>query len=301
MARVSVVLPTYNRVATLERAVRSVLAQTIDDLELIVVDDGSTDSTPQLLADIDDPRLHVIRQANRGAAAARNAGITAAGSEWLAFQDSDDEWLPGKLALQLDAAEAAGAQTGLVLSGYSVDHPGMAREIRPQSALRRGDPLPDLLDGWPIITPTWLVRRALVQELGGFDERLHCFEDWDLVFRLADHTGVTAVPGPVLIKHGSTDSVCGNRVTLRDATAWLLANHGHRWNGHPWRLARRYAALGCLQYHTGQRAQARDSFRHAMRLAPLHPAWSLWLGSFVHRKAIRAVERLAPHTVGFAP
>jgi glycosyltransferase involved in cell wall biosynthesis len=301
MPVVSVVLPTYNRARTLERAVRSVLAQTMGDLELIVVDDGSSDETAQLLAGIADPRLHVIRQDNRGAAAARNAGIARATADWLAFQDSDDQWLPDKLAQQLAAARAGGEDVGLVLSGYRVAHPGLAREIRPESALRRGDPRPDLLDGWPIITPTWLVRRALVQGLGGFNEGLHCFEDWDLVFRLSDHTRVAAIPGPVLVKYGSTDSVCGDRIRLRDCTAWLLEHHGHRWRAHPRRLARRYAALGCLQYHTGQRAAARKSFRSAMRLAPLHPASSLWLASFVHRKAIRAIERLAPHAVGFAP
>ncbi|MEQ1438040.1 glycosyltransferase [Fontimonas sp. SYSU GA230001] len=301
MPAVSVVLPTYNRAASLGRAVRSVLQQSVRDLELIVVDDGSTDDTPRLLAAITDPRLRVVRQHNRGAAAARNAGIALATAEWLAFQDSDDEWLPDKLALQLDAARAAGGDVGLVLAGYRSAHPGMARDIRPRSALHRGDPLPDLLDGWPIITPTWLVRRALVQTLGGFDESLTCFEDWDLVFRLADCTRIAAIPGPVLVKYGSTDSVCGNRVHLRDATAWLLAHHGHRWHGHPWRLARRHAALGCLQYHTGQRDQARASFRTAMRLAPLHPATGLWLASFLHRKAVRAIERLAPHAAGFAP
>lgn len=299
MPLVSVILPTYNRARTLERAVRSVLAQTQPDLELLVVDDGSTDHTSQVLAGIHDPRLHVIRQDNRGPAAARNAGIAAARGDWLAFQDSDDEWLPHKLAAQLAAAR--NADIGFVLSGYQVDHPGMARAIRPESALRRGNPIPDLLDGWPIITPTWLVRRTLVQQLGGFDERLHCFEDWDLVFRLSDLTRMTAIAGPVLIKHGSTDSVCADPVRLRDATAWLLAHHGQRWRGHPWRLARRYAALGCLQYHTGQRDAARASFRRAAQLAPLHPAMGLWLGSFVHRKAIRAIERLAPHAVGFAP
>ena len=94
--KISAVIPVYNRAALIRRAVDSVLSQTVKPYEVIVVDDGSTDDTPRILAAYGD-KLTVIRQQNRGVSAARNAGIKAAGGDWIALLDSDDEWLPKKL------------------------------------------------------------------------------------------------------------------------------------------------------------------------------------------------------------
>ncbi|MBC7224455.1 MAG: glycosyltransferase family 2 protein, partial [Anaerolineae bacterium] len=99
---VSVITPTYNRAALLPRSMESVLSQDFADLELIVVDDGSTDRTPQVVAQFADPRLRYIRFAeNRGIGAARHAGVEASQGDLIAFNDSDDVWLPGKLAYQV--------------------------------------------------------------------------------------------------------------------------------------------------------------------------------------------------------
>ncbi len=108
MTTVSVVLPTYNRVRTLERAVHSVLAQSFTDLELIVVDDGSRDNTHELmtrLADSDRRVRYIQHPANLGQSRARNTGISSAAGKFIAFQDSDDEWLPAKLGRQVEAME----------------------------------------------------------------------------------------------------------------------------------------------------------------------------------------------------
>lgn len=119
---VSVVIPAYDRATTIVAAIESVLRQTWTDFEILVVDDGSTDGTAAAAATVADPRLRVVRlAANRGAAAARNAGATQARGRWIAFQDSDDEWLPEKLARQLarlDAQpEAVAAYCGLLTVG----------------------------------------------------------------------------------------------------------------------------------------------------------------------------------------
>ena len=107
--KVSVVIPTHDRRAWLELTLRSVLRQHHDDLEVIVVDDGSTDDTAETLAGLSDPRGRVIRHdAPRGVGASRNDGAARAKGEWLAFVDDDDIWAPEKLALQLQAAERAG-------------------------------------------------------------------------------------------------------------------------------------------------------------------------------------------------
>lgn len=104
--KVSVILPTYNRADTIGRAVSSVAKQTFQDWELIVIDDGSTDATPQLKLD-DDPRVRVIRQANAGVAAARNTGIASARGQYIAFLDSDDEWLPHYLDVSIGFLESS--------------------------------------------------------------------------------------------------------------------------------------------------------------------------------------------------
>ena len=148
MWRVSVIMPVYNAEPTLRRSVESVLVQTHRDLELIAVDDGSRDASPQILAAFarSDPRVKVIRQDNAGVAAARNAGIRAASGTHLAFLDSDDWWHASKLQLQLECLEATGARiayagyqrvdekTGALLSTVRpparVDHAAMLRSNR---------------------------------------------------------------------------------------------------------------------------------------------------------------------------
>src|SRR5262245_50792988 len=105
MSMVSVIMPTFNRADTIRRAIRSVQAQTFTDWELIVVDDGSTDNTVALIEGY-DPRLKLIRQKNQGTAGARNAGLRASASSYIAFLDSDDEWLPHHLELCVSFLEA---------------------------------------------------------------------------------------------------------------------------------------------------------------------------------------------------
>ncbi|KQY52662.1 glycosyltransferase family 2 protein [Lysobacter sp. Root494] len=147
MRRVSVVMPVYNAASTLRRSVESVLAQTHRDLELVAVDDGSSDASAEMLAVFAraDPRVKVIRQDNAGVAAARNAGIKAATGTHLAFLDSDDWWHASKLELQLEYLRTTGAriayacyqrvdETGALLSTVrppaQVDHPAMLRSNR---------------------------------------------------------------------------------------------------------------------------------------------------------------------------
>ena len=106
---VSVILPTFNRAATLPRAIMSVLDQSYRNLELLIVDDGSRDNTAEVVAGIRDPRLRYNPlEVNGGASSARNAGLREAKSDFIAFKDSADEWLAGKLEKQVRAAQAAG-------------------------------------------------------------------------------------------------------------------------------------------------------------------------------------------------
>jgi glycosyltransferase involved in cell wall biosynthesis len=288
---VTVILPTYNRARSLGRAINSVLAQTHSELTLIVVDDGSTDSTETVVKSLTDERVRYLRlPENRGPAAARNAGIREAATEWIAFQDSDDEWLPTKLEEQLRAAATPGRDVVLVVSGYRLDIDEIV--VRPEHTLRGEDPTPDVLDGWPTITPTWLVKRTALEELNGFDETLPCLEDWELALRLTDRYGITAVVGPLLVKHSSVDSVCARPETLEMALREVLRRHGDRWKGERHRLAHRLRHLACLEYRLGRHRNARRTLLRSLVRDPRTPAtYALLAASCLGSHAVERAEQ----------
>ena len=118
--KVSVVIPTYNRAATVPRAIESVLAQTVTDLEVIVVDDGSSDDTGKVLGEMFGDRIRYYAQTNQGASVARNRGVEEARGEWIAFLDSDDLWEKEKLEWQFKALERFGSAVRRVLYRHSI-------------------------------------------------------------------------------------------------------------------------------------------------------------------------------------
>ena len=197
---VGVVVPTFNRAHTLGRALDSVLAQTLRPSQIIVVDDGSTDATAELLAKYRDVVI-CLRQENRGVSAARNLGIRHCEADWVAFLDSDDEWLPEKLEAQMSAlAEApehriVHCEENWIRRGRRVNQ---ARKHRKQG-------------GWIfrkclllcVISPSAaLIERKLLEEIGGFNEDLPACEDYDLWLRICSRHPVLYVDQPLLRKYG---------------------------------------------------------------------------------------------------
>jgi glycosyltransferase involved in cell wall biosynthesis len=302
MTQVTVVLPTHNRAGTLPRAIASVLAQTVGDLSLVVVDDASTDDTPEVVASFADRRVRYVRlPSNAGPARARNVGIAEARTEWLAFQDSDDEWLPTKLEVQLDRISDASREVAVVIGGYRVELEGRQVDVVPEHTLAGGDPTPDILDGWPIITPTWLLRREALERVGTFDESLRCLEDWDLMFRISERYQLAAVRGPVLIKHSSNDSVFGSLEVQRAGLEAVLRRHGARWQGEPHRLARRLAHLGCVESALGQRRAGLRTLLRALRRNPGRVAYYGLVGAALFGSpALRRAQQRWPWDAGMA-
>lgn len=188
---VSIILPTYNRAYCIRRAVDSVLCQTWPQWELIVVDDGSSDDTEEIIAAYAaaDNRVRYHRQPNnRGVSAARNEGIRLARHEYIAFQDSDDVWHADKLEKQMQVFGEI-PEIGLVycaMQGTRQD--GSAVRI-PDSSIDRkflcGNLYGLLLQGNVIDAPTAVIRKSSVEKCGGFDESLSCLEDWELFLRIA--------------------------------------------------------------------------------------------------------------------
>jgi glycosyltransferase involved in cell wall biosynthesis len=210
--RVSVVIPVFNRPEMVAEAVASVLHQSGVEVEVVVVDDGSTDSTGAVIDELaaSEPRVIASHQANAGPSAARNAGVALSSAPWITFLDSDDLMLPGRLRSQIGAMaedpEAAGVM-GLEIT-----------EIAP------GVPVPDLLAGRPPLeaAPLWfaisvLLRRSTFDEVGGFAEDLDMGEDIEWLSRLSEGRRVIRLAEPLTVRR-----ITGDNLIYR-AT---YANHG---------------------------------------------------------------------------
>jgi glycosyltransferase involved in cell wall biosynthesis len=200
---VSVIIPTYNRADVIGRSIKSVLSQTYPDFELIIIDDGSTDNTEEVVKSFNDPRIYFIqREQNRGSSAARNIGIKAARGEFIAFLDDDDEWLPAKLMLQLQVfRESKMENIGLVLCGMTVIGLNNSKEW----CLTKRGWIFDYLLSFTIINgvswlPCWLVKKSLAYKVGQFDNMETC-EDIDWLLRTARLSQIDYVPQSLVRVH----------------------------------------------------------------------------------------------------
>ncbi len=201
MPFVSVIIPTYNRKEFLREAVQSVLEQTFQDLELIVVDDGSTDGTWEMLEREFGGRIRYIYQENQGPSAARNRGVEASCGEWIAFLDSDDLWLPKKLERQL---EFTAENPGALISYTDEIWIRRGRRVNPKKkhAKYSGWIYPQCLPLCIVSPSSVLIHRKLWDEVGGFDERLPVCEDYDLWLRIASRHPIFFLPEKLIIKRG---------------------------------------------------------------------------------------------------
>jgi len=181
---VSVVIPTFNRAALLREALESVFAQSYADYEVIVVDDGSTDETPRMIEEYGE-RVRYVRQENRGAAEARNHGVSAARGEWIAFLDSDDMWHREKLACCMERARSDPAAAIVFHPMVEIDDAG--NRVRGRSKRACGGRILDALFAHCFVhTPTVVVKRSVLREVGGFDTELAVCEDYQLWLRIAE-------------------------------------------------------------------------------------------------------------------
>lgn len=286
--KVSVIIPAFNRADMIAAAIDSALVQTVSDIEIIVVDDGSTDGTADVTQRIADGRIRVIaHERRRGAAAARNSGIAGARGEFIAFLDSDDAWMPEKLERQLSTlaanptAEAAicGAHIRLIDQGRSFD----AELVQPDDWLKHL-----LADCAVNPGATLVIRRTAAAAIGPMDEDLPRFEDWDWLVRHAARGGVIAIaPGVLavvnnkrgrlgaetersaqrfLAKHSALRARYGAAFSRRaEVDVWMQVAGTYAFAGEWWGFARVFARAALMDpiYSGGRlvRAAARSGSR----------------------------------------
>jgi glycosyltransferase involved in cell wall biosynthesis len=272
MAKVSVILPTYNRPERLSNALRSVLTQTEQDFEVFVIDDGS----PSEAAAVDvvraygDPRLQCIRLAgNRGAAAARNAGLIRAHASFIAFLDDDDDWLPAKLEVQLAFLQQRGPRVGGVHTAWITVDETAGTRVTTRCIDRRFDPTRGIND---ITTSAVLMRRECFDAVGLFDEELPASHDFDMWIRVSEAFDLLYLDHPLVRYYLHP----GHRITDDDArkvvaAERMLVKHRRLFEANRHRHCLEYVSLGARYTRLGDAAAARKALRRAGQLWPFEP------------------------------
>ena len=210
MPTISVIVPAYNAERTILETITSVLQQTFSDFELIVINDGSTDRTLELLNSENDPRLKVFSYPNGGVSVARNRGITQARGEFIAVLDADDVWTPDKLELQVAALQQH-PEAGVAYSwAYYMDEEG--KSIQPSEPVYfAGNVYAQLLvNDFVVSCSNCLIRRQAVESVGEFDPAVAGAADWDYWLRLALHWSFVVVPKHQVFYRISSGSMQSN-------------------------------------------------------------------------------------------
>ena len=277
-AKVSVVIPTYNRANLLPRAVNSVLAQTYQDYEIIIVDDCSSDNTQAVISNFDDSRIHSLRhERNKGASAARNTGIGYARGEYIAFLDDDDEWLPINLEDQVRLLDLSPHSVGLTYGWMDTVEDSSGRIMPGSRDTISGDVFEDALGLNFPPTPALLVRSSVVREVGGFDERLTIYEDPDFFLRISQRYEVSVLPEVIAkrhVEHGK-DRLSDNTPEMLSTSSEILKAYmagysselRHRPQAHS-AVLRHFATVEMMR---GDRMAAVSAFLTSVKLNPVNP------------------------------
>lgn len=291
--KVSVIIPTFNRAHYLTQAIDSVLAQTYQNFEIIVVDDGSTDDTAAVLKSY-KASVNYFYQENQGPSAARNLGIEMSNGQYIAFLDSDDLWLPEKLEVQRDYFKT-NPEVGLVHADLLIMEDGLTPSVPRMRYLsqprKSGYILPELFTENMILTPTVLVRRACFKVSGLFDTELRGGEDHHLWLRIARHFSIDYIDRPLGICRVHPNSLTQNTIPhyLEHLAAMekLLQLHPEIVDEIGENVVRKGISriVFILAYHhfdKGNYREARSCFSRLIRLRPRHwPNYGYYLAALL--------------------
>lgn len=274
MPKISVIIPAYNRANLLPRTIKSVLDQTFKDFELIVIDDGSTDNTKEVVEQFvhDDGRIKYLHQKNSGGAAGpKNSAITHCSGKYIAYLDHDDEWFPEKLEKQYDFFERSSSKNlGLVSCNVLIINKDKGMEgVHRMSKYKSVEDL--LLRGgdYAFSNSSIMIPRTVIDKVGPRDESLKIFEDQDLFIRIALAGYTLDFVDDVLIKY-YIDAANLSKDFRRAAPDYerFVAKHEALLKKYPKILAIHYRHLGTMHFLAGETSEARASFLRSVRIDP---------------------------------
>lgn len=275
---ISVIIPCYNNVDYIERSIRSVLNQTYKNIEVIVVDDGSEDNSREVILSIRDKRLIFLRnEKNVGAGASRNRGIKRSKGDLIAFQDSDDEWLPYKLEKQLRILTESREKPDAVYSDVYFVYENKKKIIRRAPEVQKGklineDALDYQVHGLPLIT--FMVKKEKLTESGMFDENLKNLIDLDLFIRLSMKCRFYHIREPLAIYH-FTHGISSNTYNLARSRLALLEKYLPDLQNNQKALAQQYYNIATGFCFGGDCRKGRKYYRQSIRLNPFNPRYYL--------------------------
>lgn len=298
---VSVIIPTYNRAHLIERAIQSVLNQSYQNFEIIVVDDGSTDNTKEVVKKLQkkDRRIKYIQHNNkRGGSAARNTGIREAKGKYIAFQDSDDEWLPGKLEKQIEVFKRQPAEVGIVYSDMWRICGGEkiywnSPVIKPKDGAIYSQALDRFLEtGKGIGIQSAIVKRECFNTAGIFDESFRRFIDLDLFIRLSKYYYFYHINEPLVNYYSTGKGISTNDKALIEAYELILKKYSSDIVKNKRTFAKYHYWVGNTLCQNDKMAQGRAYLLQSVKLYPLNIKYLLaafvsFFGENAYKKVVR--------------
>lgn len=270
MPKISAIIPTYNRPEMLLSAVGSVLNQTFQDFELIVVDDASGGQIQDILTVFNDPRIKYIRhKANRGEAASRNTGIIHSQGEFIGFLDDDDQWLPGKLRLQFDLLEKSSPKIGGVYSSFFTIDMENGITLGQWVPKKRGDIYEDMkLDNFVGTTSTVLLRRECFNRAGLFDEDIAYGLDYDMWIRISKEFHFDYIKIPLVKYYFHKNQISKNLEIRSRGREALLRKHRYFFTSNKKAYTNHLLELGLLYRNQQEIGRAKAAYLKAIRIYP---------------------------------
>jgi glycosyltransferase involved in cell wall biosynthesis len=294
---VSVVTPTYNRAHLIGRALRSVLSQSFQDFEVLVMDDASTDDTAAVVRAFSDARIqHVHSEHRLGPAAQRNRGMARARGEFVAFQDSDDEWLLDKLEKQVQRLRELPEEVAVTQCAV-LRHETSGYVQRLANRLPRGREGSEVLrNNANTFTQAWLARKDALLSMGGFDESIRVSEDWEFLIRICQRFGFDCDERVLCIVYESPGSLVHQNDHRLQGMERILEIHRSGMDRYPEMISRNLYVLGRFHLMFGSAGRGRTLLIESIRKAPTNPrAWVLLglslAGTAVLRSIVSAVDK----------
>jgi glycosyltransferase involved in cell wall biosynthesis len=295
MSVVSVIIPTYNRAQLLHSAIVSVLNQTYQDFEILVIDDNSKDNTQAVVKNFDDKRIRYIRhEKNKGEAGTRNTGIKHAKGTYIAFLDDDDEWLPEKLLLQVDLMRNSKPDVGCIYTGLFVVDKTKGKILNQIIPKKRGYIYYDMFIKNYIGTPsTVLIKKECFERVNIFDEHIAFGTDYDMWIRISKEFHVDYIKKPLVLYYRHEDSLSANLVVRNKGRETLLKKYHQLFalnrKGH----SRFYLFQGIFYCCAGDTSEGRKAFLKSITFYPFQMRGYINLGfSFINASKFRKLREL---------